>query len=165
MNKLNLLGRTFGLLSVIGQAPSQHGATRWICRCKCGSEREYSRQNLLDCKAQPYKSCGCVRDLMTGARFRRHGQTNTGTWRSWSSMMTRCYNKNITTYKYWGGRGIAVCERWHLFENFLADMGERPTGTSIDRINNDGNYEPSNCRWADPFTQASNRRTWRRKSA
>jgi hypothetical protein len=92
-------------------------------------------------------------------RFRpTHGMTGKPTWRSWREMLARCQNPNNDRYASYGGRGIKVCDRWQLFENFLADMGERPDGTSLDRIDNDGNYEPSNCRWADAFEQQANTR-------
>lgn len=94
-----------------------------------------------------------------------HGHTrnyrSTPTWRSWSSMRQRCTNKNLPHYRHYGGRGITVCERWSVFENFLADMGERPHGTSIDRIDKDGNYEPGNCRWASNRQQQVNSRNAR----
>lgn len=95
---------------------------------------------------------------MRNGRPPTHGMTRTPTWRSWSSMMTRCYNENHKGFKYWGGRGITVCDRWKNFENFLADMGSRPAGNSIDRIDNDSGYEPSNCRWATAAQQLSNTR-------
>lgn len=73
-------------------------------------------------------------------------------------MLTRCYNQNSISWKYYGPRGITICGRWHVFENFLADMGERPAGKTLDRINNDGNYEPANCRWTTPSEQRRNQR-------
>lgn len=84
-------------------------------------------------------------------------------YQSWRSMMTRCFNQNYDRYSDYGGRGITVCERWQTFANFLEDMGERPEGHTLDRINNDGNYEPQNCQWATLSEQARNRRKARRK--
>lgn len=88
-----------------------------------------------------------------------HGYEGTPTYNSWRSMKQRCLNKNSPDYKHYGGRGITVCERWMDFKNFLDDMGKRPKGMSLDRIDNDGNYEPSNCKWSNMKEQSNNRRT------
>jgi hypothetical protein len=87
-----------------------------------------------------------------------HGMCGTPEYRTWQAMLTRCSNPGRRDYKFYGGRGIRVCKRWRLFENFYADMGARPEGTTIDRINTNGNYTPGNCRWADLKTQIANRR-------
>lgn len=122
-------------------------------RCDCGTEKWIFRYNLKDTR-----SCGCLKPSFVREFHTKHGDSYTRTWRSWKSMLSRCRTASNSAYADYGGRGITVCDRWLSYENFRADMGERPLGTSLDRINNDGNYEPANCRWATAVEQANNKR-------
>ena len=129
----------------------------WLCTCSCGETVRVSSQGL---KSRHTKSCGCLNREMTGNRARTHGQSHKSpAWQSWTSMLTRCLNANAKSYEVYGKLGITVCDRWKTsFENFYADMGDRPQGTTLDRINSSGNYEPQNCRWATPTAQNNNRK-------
>jgi hypothetical protein len=145
----DLTGQRFGSL-VVMECAGVRGNAQWLCKCDCGNEAIVNGNRLTGGNTT---SCGCYRVNITT----KHGMHRSGTYTSWCKMLTRCTNPNDVAYARYGGRGIAVCERWLRFENFLADMGERPPGTTIDRKENDGNYEPSNCRWADRATQNRNR--------
>jgi hypothetical protein len=155
-NFKDLTGLRFGRLLVTGRGENTAvGQARWICSCDCGKEtlvHGYSLRGGLS------NSCGCLQRLKTSTANKTHGQTKTSLYRIWAGMFTRCYDKNHRTYKWYGGRGITVCPRWKSFENFSADMGPRPGNLTLDRINNDGNYELSNCRWASVKEQNTNRR-------
>jgi hypothetical protein len=129
---------------------------RWLCICDCGTSKVVIGSDLRRGKI---RSCGCIlRELKkTGDLRRTHGASNTPEYRTWSSMINRCNNPKTSYFHRYGGRGIAVCSRWReSFENFFVDMGTRPPGKTIDRIRVDGNYEPSNCRWATALEQAAN---------
>ncbi len=157
MRLIDLTGRKFGILTVIARADVAASHVHWNCVCDCGNTCRVSGINL---RRGATKSCGCRQ-----ARV-KHGRARRGQWTpeysAWNSVMTRCYNKNDKGYQYWGGRGIRVCSRWHDVNNFIADMGPRPSPLhSIDRIDNDGDYEPSNCRWATSKQQTDNRRNSR----
>lgn len=151
---MNLVGQRFGKLLVKGRAPnSKHGKSRWHCICDCGTNSIHLGCILHRGDA---RSCGCGLVITAVENFLKHGHAGTRTYRIWSAMKTRCRNPRAKAFRHYGGRGIAVCESWLEFENFLADMGPAPDGLSIDRIANDGHYEPGNCRWATPKQQSQN---------
>lgn len=161
MRYADLTNKRFGRLFVVGISHVTDGKKRayWQTWCDCGMEKNIRADHLTSGVVQ---SCGCMRKERAAAASTlaclTHGMTGTQTYRSWSGMVQRCTNSKNPKYPDYGGRGVKVCERWLSFDNFLADMGASPQGYSIDRIDVNGNYEPSNCRWASAKTQRSNRR-------
>lgn len=159
--RYDIVGKSFGRLTVI----SQHGKdskhkTMWLCVCECGVTKVIRGQSIVD---GVVVSCGCYNKDVLIERQTKHGHNpairKSRTYQSWANMIQRCTNPNNTNWGNYGERGITVCKRWRLsFVNFLKDMGLRPKGTSIDRIDVNGNYEPGNCRWATKSEQGFNKR-------
>lgn len=156
MAKIEMAGQKFNRLAVISEHDKIGFETRWLCACDCGKTTIVMGKNLRNGAT---KSCGCLAREMRGLLNRRHGKHASSTYQVWADMKSRCNNSSNHAYKYYGGRGIKVCDRWASFDGFLADMGERPIGMTLDRVNTDGDYEPGNCRWATMQEQGNNRRT------
>lgn len=148
-----MIGQKFGRWLVLSEAHKRKTyIDKYNCICDCGVERQVLTNSLMRGLS---KSCGCYhKDVI-----RTHGYDGTRTYKSYHAMRERCNNTNHLHYRHYGGRGITVCARWmESFQNFLADMGERPDNMTLDRKDNDGNYEPSNCKWSTKREQENNKR-------
>lgn len=160
----DLSGKDINGINVLRLQSRGGGRVMWVFLCRCGKEFISKASNVLSGNT---RSCGCLSDASrrsTENKFTIHGHSRKGKknisaeYNSWHSMKSRCLNKNAPNFVLYGGRGITVCDRWKVFKNFLEDMGERPKGKTLDRINVNGNYEPSNCRWATLSEQQKNKR-------
>ena len=158
---IDVAGKTFGRLTVVGRAVKdihdEDGRLKWLCLCECGKEIRTRSSHLIMGRT---KSCGCLKiETITSLR-KTHGESDkTSENKAWQAMRYRCLNKEHDRYRYYGGKGIGICQRWlDSYENFLADMGRKPSPKhSLDRIDGDKDYSPGNCRWASWTEQANNK--------
>jgi hypothetical protein len=159
-NGVDITNLRFGRLVVRRRASNTaRGKRRWLCQCDCGRRKIINGEDL---RAGKTKSCGCWQRQSRKSRMTTHGHSNSAEYAVWANMLTRCNNPRSSHFNCYGGRGIKVSQRWFQYENFIADMGHRPSSRySLDRVDVNGDYEPSNCRWATKKTQTDNRRPYK----
>ena len=156
-----MLNRKYGRLLVVSSRHKREGRRNYYrtCRCECGAIKDIIEDSL---KSRKTRSCWCLQKERVSECNSTHGKSHISAHAIWLGMISRCHKFGSSGYQDYGGRGIKVCARWKKFENFYADMGDRPEGLTLERKNNDGNYEPGNCKWATLEEQANNKRNNRR---
>lgn len=157
MSNNEIIGKRFGRLKAIKTLESfdYNNKPNILCICDCGNKTIVSSTNLK--RRRHTKSCACLQKEKSKQAKTTHNKWYTDTYKVWHNMMQRCNNSKNHAYKYYGGRNIKVCNEWHNFQNFYKDMGDKPLKLTLDRIDTNGNYEPSNCRWATMQEQTANR--------
>lgn len=152
---INLAGNVYGELTVVHKVPRRKNKTVWLVVCSCGASKRVRGDALT---SGAVISCGHIQRDRARENATIHGWCDHPLYVTWNCMLQRCENPKAINYKRYGGRGITVCERWHEFSLFVADMGERPQGKTLDRIDNNLGYYKENCRWSTPKQQTANRR-------
>lgn len=151
-----MTGKKFGKWTILTKIKTTKKGYVYLCICECGNKQELLSSSLRN-KTRDHKCRTCVNRELNEKYTKKHGMSRTSIYKIWTAMLQRCENQKCSAYKHYGERGIQVCERWHKFENFFEDMGERPQSKTLDRIDNEGNYEPKNCRWISHKENCNNK--------